>query len=149
MKILSIDPGSKYIGFAFFENKKLKDSGVIDCSKIHKDDKYLFIFQEIKSLILLKDVDMVLVEAMKHFRNAKVSRLLNEIVGVIKLATYTCGGCMDEVHPLTMKKYITGNGKASKEDVIDAIKKKFKIKMELGSDEADAIGLGWTHINGV
>jgi len=56
---------------------------------------------------------------------------------------------MDEVHPLTMKKYITGNGKASKEDVIDAIKKKFKIKMELGSDEADAIGLGWTHINGV
>lgn len=62
----------------------------------------------------------------------------NELRGVLKKVAHQIGARTLEVHPSSVKKFATGNGKATKEDMIRRAEAEFRVRNITG-DEADAI----------
>ena len=63
--------------------------------------------------------------------------------GVILLALATYGQKLQEVSPNSVKKIITGNGHATKEQVKYMVQNTLKVKLDkVGFDVYDALGLG-------
>lgn len=83
-------------------------------------------------------LDLVVYER-PHFRGYPATFLLVGLATRVEEWAYRKGFKCEAVHSATLKKHITGFGKAEKADVIAAVKKRFKIKGELGNDEADAL----------
>jgi len=150
MIIMAIDPASKKIGYAYFVDDRLIKYDSLDLSKdTDINSRYKKIYLDLSNRLLTLNPNVVVLEAQKHFLNAKTARVLNEVVGIIKICCLIeYGFCkLEEIHPKTMKKMVTGNGSASKEDVIKYIMKIYpiNIKDKITEDMADAIGLGYAY----
>ncbi len=95
------------------------------------------------------DLDYVVRE--KGFsRHAKVTQTLFKVVGVSDLVSFKNGKpFIDEQSPTTVKKYLTGNGRATKEQVENAIRKwlppsqKGMIFKTDDCSDAVAVGIAW------
>lgn len=84
-------------------------------------------------------VERPYVGCMRHSRSALV---LAQAVGVVKTAAYEAGidpASIVEVSPAQAKKALTGDGHASKADMVQAATACFGVTQE---DEAGAIGIG-------
>ncbi len=83
------------------------------------------------------------------FLPAKTSRrtpiALGELRGVARLCAAQEGAAVFFYPARKVKLTITGHGNACKSDVISWIEREFNIKVK-DDNEADAIGIGWTHI---
>lgn len=152
-RILAIDPGTREMGIAFLEEEKLIYHGVKSIKKRKSPHETL---KEGRKIILrlIKDFKpKVLVVEKAFFVNNRNASLLNvfvdEIVSIarrkkLKLLSYA---------PNTVKKYICGNGRASKTEVARVIVTKFpELRVYLTQDRAwkekyhqnmfDAVALG-------
>lgn len=65
---------------------------------------------------------------------------IGELGGVVKLTLFNRRIPYLIVPPSSLKLYVTGNGRAEKDEVMGVLKKWFKVKFKT-SDEADAFGL--------
>lgn len=151
-KILAIDPGTKEMGIAFFDNGELIYHGV----SVIKDGSPNEKLKEGKRIIqrLIKDFKPnILVVEKAFFGNNKTAAIMNvfvsEIISIgkrkeLKVISYA---------PTTVRKFICGDGRADKKALSEVIVSKFpKLKVYLTQDRAwkeryhqnmfDAVGLG-------
>ena len=157
MIVLSVDHGTRS-GYSIFRDGKYIESGIVTLDsvtslrKAHKE--FFLIFSMYKPDVLV--VEKVNVAGSK-FGGTNIVKLAQLQAIVLLLAdTFNCK--VIEVNPMSMKKVITGNGKAEKREVAECIakrwslnpnhicvpvyyKKKDGIKTYL-ADESDAIALG-------
>lgn len=157
MVILSVDHGTRS-GYSIFRDDKYIESGIVTLDsvtslrKAHKE--FFLIFSMYKPDVLV--VEKVNVAGSK-FGGTNIVKLAQLQAIVLLLAdTFNCK--VIEVNPMSMKKVITGNGKAEKREVAECIakrwslnpnhicvpvyyKKKDGVKTYL-ADESDAIALG-------
>ena len=157
MVILSVDHGTRS-GYSIFRDGKYIESGIVTLDsvtslrKAHKE--FFLIFSMYKPDVLV--VEKVNVAGSK-FGGTNIVKLAQLQAIVLLLAdTFNCK--VIEVNPMSMKKVITGNGKAEKREVAECIakrwglnpnhicvpvyyKKKDGVKTYL-ADESDAIALG-------
>ena len=157
MVVLSVDHGTRS-GYSIFRDGKYIESGIVTLDsvtslrKAHKE--FFLIFSMYKPDVLV--VEKVNVAGSK-FGGTNIVKLAQLQAIVLLLAdTFNCK--VIEVNPMSMKKVITGNGKAEKREVAECIakrwglnpnhicvpvyyKKKDGIKTYL-ADESDAIALG-------
>ena len=157
MVVLSVDHGARS-GYSIFRDGKYIESGIVTLDsvtslrKAHKE--FFLIFSMYKPDVLV--VEKVNVAGSK-FGGTNIVKLAQLQAIVLLLAdTFNCK--VIEVNPMSMKKVITGNGKAEKREVAECIakrwglnpnhicvpvyyKKKDGIKNYL-ADESDAIALG-------
>ena len=154
LKILAIDPGTREMGIAFFDNRKLLYHGV----EIFKDGKKIphEKLREARKVILrlIKDFKpRLLVTEKAFFANNKNAALLNVLVDEIKAIAKKKGLKFVCYAPSTVKKYICGNGHASKKEVARVVVAKYsELKVYLTQDRAwkekyhqnmfDAVALG-------
>jgi len=79
-------------------------------------------------------------------RSAKTIQTLHKVVGLSDLYAWAFGHrVFDEVHPITIKKIVTGSREADKEQVAKALPQ-YVGDLEYGSDdESDAVacGIAW------
>ena len=141
--ILGIDPGTTIMGYGILKVEKNKPElvamGVLHLSKF--DDHYLKlkrIFERVVSLIDQYHPDELAIEAPFFGKNVQSMLKLGRAQGVAMSAALSRDLPIVEYAPLKIKMSITGNGKASKEQVADMLKRILKIPDENMLPQLDA-----------
>lgn len=147
--ILSLDPGLEDTGWAVLEvgERKLilKDFGVIKTSSTNTvGERLKFIYDEVSNKILKYSVTQGAIEGMFFIGKIKTQALSLYAKGIILLAFENAGIKCWEINPVSVKKSVCGDGKASKEGLERVVKMMFGIKEKLYPDVSDAIAIGIT-----
>lgn len=150
MKILALDLSLKCTGYAILDTNKNEikviTSGVVETSPKNSTGERLRNIQcLIECLLSTHDIDVVVRE--KGFTRHNIAT--QQIFKVVGVTEYTCsryGFNVEEIAPTTIKKYIGGSGKASKEEVEAGLIKLVGERKYKTNDESDAVGVGCTYI---
>jgi len=149
MIVLGLDPGIDRLGWAIInETEKtieLVKYGLITTDKKASSSSRLGELA-LDLAILIKEYkpNLMCVEKLFFSVNAKTAMLIAEVRGVIKATGANAGLSIIEVHPMQLKKRLTGTGKAKKKEVQEAVSRIFEIKSDFKTDDvADAIGIGY------
>jgi len=115
IRILAIDPGTRYMGVAISEEDDLIYSTV----KVVKEKKmdYLMSLKKVERIIvsLIKDFDPHILVIEKNFYiQSKESSLLNHLIEKIKALARKNGLKVNSYTPTTVRRFICQNGKATK-----------------------------------
>ncbi|WP_181881736.1 crossover junction endodeoxyribonuclease RuvC [Helicobacter sp. MIT 14-3879] len=152
MNILGIDPGTKNCGYAIIKGEKNKlfllEAGLIKIKET-KLQYQIAEFNEGINLILKNFIiDSVAIEDIFFAYNPKSVIKLAQFRGAISFKIIQEIGNFYEYTPLQIKKSITGNGKADKNQVAFMVKKLLGITKEIKPlDITDAIAIAITHFN--
>ena len=141
--ILGIDPGTTIMGYGLIKviNNKpfLLAMGVLELNKF--DDHYLRlrrIFERITGLIDEFLPDELAIEAPFFGKNVQSMLKLGRAQGVAMAAALSRDIPIFEYAPLKIKMSITGNGRASKEQVADMLQRYLKIPQSAMLPQLDA-----------
>jgi len=157
MLILGIDPGTATTGFGLVnlngQGNEVVEWGLIETDKkLLKERRLDFIFEETLRLINKHKPDVFVFEKVFFANNAKTAIAVGQAQGVMLLAASKAKVRVEEYAPGTIKKMITGNGRANKKDVQAAIRKilgnrvKSKAHKRTHFDNAaDALAIALTH----
>jgi crossover junction endodeoxyribonuclease RuvC len=154
MKILGIDPGLRVCGYALFEvnrqDEKLLEAGVIrNSSKAELPERLNKISEDFTELLEAICPDTVAVEKLySHYKHPRTAILMGHARGVI---LQKCGEKDIRVQSFSatrIKKSVTGNGRASKEQIQRAIQTTLGLsETPEPNDVADAISAALCCIN--
>ena len=150
MTILGIDPGTRNMGYALIllENNKISliQAGLI---KMKAEDLQFQIPQMVEGFdTIFKNykIDEVAMEDIFYAHNPKTTIKLAQFRGAIMLKLLQEFGQFSEYTALQVKKALTGNGKAQKEQVAFMVKRLLGIKKEIKPlDITDAMAVAITH----
>mgnify|MGYP001618373696 FL=1 len=143
MKILGIDPGTSLIGWGVVEDLKAVDFGVCRTqSNIHNRDRVADVYDFFAKLIKKHRPDVVALETLFFFKNAKTVMHVSEVRGVLLLVAAHHGVEVREFTPLQVKQAISGYGRADKAQVQSMVKLVLGLKETPKPDDvADALAL--------
>lgn len=151
--ILGIDPGTNIMGYGVIKvcgNKaEMVSMGVIDLRKV--SDVYMKlgrIFERVTGIINEYLPDEMAIEAPFFGKNVQSMLKLGRAQGVAIAAAIHHGVPIHEYAPLKIKMAITGQGKASKEQVAGMLQKMLHIpddQMGDFMDATDALGAAYCH----
>jgi crossover junction endodeoxyribonuclease RuvC len=133
MIILGIDPGTATTGYGVIscDGKKIcaVDWGWISTSKDDgKEKRLISTFQQTRAVIKKHKPDIVSIERLFFFINAKTAMSVAESGGVIRLAAALEKVPFNEYAPLAIKLEVTGTGKADKKMVKTAVRKLLNVR---------------------
>lgn len=157
MKILGIDPGTATTGYGVLNWDKnstysLYKFGWIETNKDSCPAERLgLIYHELVSILKQSKPNVLVMEKVFFFANAKTVIRVSQAQGVILLAAQHCKVPVHELAPLEVKKIITGNGWAKKEEIKKAVKSLLRIrtpkkKKTHFDDVADALAIAICYI---
>ncbi|MGC9069865.1 MAG: crossover junction endodeoxyribonuclease RuvC [Elusimicrobiales bacterium] len=146
-RFLSVDPGLEDTGWAVIESNgkgiRVKGFGLIKTkNNTLVQSRLSKIYDEISKIIENYSITQGAIEGMFFSNKIKAQTLSLYAKGVIMLAFEKHCICCSEYNPVTVKKMITGNGKANKSYVKRVIKAMFSINEKLYHDVSDAIAIG-------
>ena len=150
--ILGVDPGSNVLGYAFLQvigkkKPKLITMGVLDMHKLETHShKLAHIFIEVQKLVKLYEPTQAAIEAPFYGKDAQAMLKLGRAMGVAMVAVSQTGLEVEEYSPRSIKKAVTGNGDASKEQVLRMLPHVIEGKVEPKFlDASDAVGVAFCH----
>ncbi len=150
MTILGIDPGSINCGYAILEKNKNKtvllEAGIIKIKAKNLQEQIMELVEGFDLIIKDKKIDEVVIEDIFYAYNPKTVIKLAQFRGALSLKVLQEIGNFSEYTPLQVKKAVTGNGKAKKEQVAFMVKRILGITQEIKPmDITDAIAVALTH----
>ena len=150
MIILGIDPGTINCGYAIIEKTKSKtillEAGLIKIKEKNLQHQIVELVEGLDMILKDKTVDEVAIEDIFYAYNPKTFIKLAQFRGALSLKILQEIGNFSEYTPLQVKKAVTGNGKAKKEQVAFMVKRILKITKEIKPlDITDAIAVALTH----
>ena len=152
MRIIGIDPGLARVGYGIIEvkneKKLLLDCGVIETNKKKKEEYRLYeIFNDLNELVNNWNPDIAAVEKFFFYRSSTTISVV-QARGVIMMVLASNNIPASEYSPAQIKLNIAGSGKASKNQVLDAVMYDLKLeKPPKPDDSADALAIALTKIN--
>jgi crossover junction endodeoxyribonuclease RuvC len=150
MKIIGIDPGFGRVGFGIIEKTtkyKHISSGIIST----KNQENLYnrlneIENDLNHILKTHKPDIAIIEKIYFSNNTKTAMQVAEARGVICNLINKHGITIKEVTPTQIKSILTGNGKATKEQVEKMVKIHLKIKeIDAIDDAIDALAAAITY----
>jgi len=147
---MGIDPGSYATGFAFLSLSGSKvavlDYGVI---RPKKDAELIFrighIIEELENLIEKYKPIAFCMEKAFFAKNANSALILGHIRGAVMSLGFKYDLVFSEKSPREIKKAVTGNGAASKEQVANMMGRLLSIQTQnTALDASDALAVAWT-----
>ena len=150
MKILGIDPGTRNCGYAIVQKSgnsvKLIEAGLIKIKTKILQEQIVEMTEGFDLIFGKHEIDEVSIEDMFYAFNPKTVIKLAQFRGAISLKVLQKFGNFAEYTPLQVKKAVTGNGKATKEQVAFMVKRLLGVKKEIKPlDITDAIAIALTH----
>ena len=163
MIILGIDPGTATTGFGCIEvtdvsamtgeGLKVIEWGLIETDKsLLKEERLEIIYEKTLKLIEKFSPHAFIFEKVFFSNNAKTVIAVGQAQGVMLLAARKLNIFVAEYAPGTIKKMITGSGRANKKEVQEHVKRILgsKVKSEKGKkthfdNAADALAIAMTH----
>ena len=152
-RILGIDPGSRVIGFAVMEGKKIvprspRDWAVVDIGVVRMStnlsmlDRICEIHDTFYDLVQELQPTLVGIEKAFHGINAASALKLSEARGAIISAVGRHKISIKEITPAEVKRIVAGNGAATKEQVYQALQVIMGFnKGRLPLDASDALAI--------
>jgi crossover junction endodeoxyribonuclease RuvC len=128
MRILGIDPGTATTGFGLIEvNGKslmVKEWGLIETDKgALPGDRLVNINEQFTKLLKDLSPDIISIEKLFFATNAKTAMSVGQAIGIIIYTAAKAGIKIVEYAPGTVKKQITGSGRADKKMIQKAVRK--------------------------
>lgn len=150
MIILGIDPGTINCGYAIIKKEKntlvLVEAGLIKMKERILQYQIVELCEGLDIIFENHKIDQVAIEDIFFAFNPKTVLKLAQFRGALSLKILQVFGNFHEYTPLQVKKAVTGNGKAAKEQVAFMVKKILGIKKEIKPlDITDAIAIALTH----
>lgn len=134
MKILGIDPGLKETGFGIIdENRNLISRGII------KGKNFLEQIKKFEKVINKDKIDFVFLEDVFSYKNPRMSLKLGEIRGALIYFFESKGIKVINLQSSKIKRILTGNGRAKKEQIKFMVKSFLRIKENISEHESDAL----------
>ena len=154
MNIVGIDPGSRNLGYCIINwdgNKfSLVEAGLLKIKSKELQEQIIELVEGIDVILKAHKVDEVAIEDIFFAYNPKSVLKLAQFRGALSLKILQEIGYFYEYTPLQVKKAVTGNGKADKEQVAFMVKRLFGSKKEIKPlDITDAMAIALTHLQRV
>ncbi|MBK9336028.1 MAG: crossover junction endodeoxyribonuclease RuvC [Lewinellaceae bacterium] len=157
-RILGIDPGTNVLGFSIIIADKnsieVVEIGVVTFAHVGDDHtvKLRYIFEQVQDLIRQHQPTEMAIEAPFYGKNVQSMLKLGRAQGVAIAAGMVNGVAITEYMPKKIKRAITGNGNASKEQVAgmleNILKRKFQEKYFDATDALAAAVCHWFQASG-
>lgn len=150
MRIIGIDPGSRYTGYGIIEQKG-QDLRHIASGRINATagdtfyDRLEIIYQGLEKLLDEFPVESAAVETIFTARNVRSTIQLGQARGVALLALRHYKLPIHEYAPSLIKKNVTGGGRASKDQVAQMVKMRLNLRTNLSEDASDALAVALCH----
>lgn len=150
MKILGIDPGTRFCGYAIIEVNKHKkiliEAGLIKIKSTSLQYQITELCEGFDLIFSQHSFDHVVIEDIFFAYNPKTVLKLAQFRGALSLKILQIHGEFAEYTPLQIKKTVTGKAKATKEQVAFMVKKILGISKDIKPlDITDAIAIALTH----
>ncbi len=152
MRILGIDPGSVVTGIGIVDLKNDSEVKLVCYDAISLNPKSEItarlknIYDNCVKIIKKYKPDELAIETAFYGKNIQSTLKLGQARGVVIIAALNMGLTISEYSPREIKKSVTGNGSASKEQVQFMIKKILKIKVNPDFiDSSDALAVALCH----
>ena len=154
MNILGIDPGSRNLGYCIlhWDGKKfsLVEAGLLKMKEKDLQTQMVELVEGIDVILKFHTIDEVAIEDIFFAYNPKSVIKLAQFRGALCLKILQEIGFFHEYTALQVKKAVTGNGKATKEQVAFMVKRLLGIKKEIKPlDITDAMAIALTHLQRV
>ncbi len=149
--ILGIDPGSRRTGYAVLKqcgnSFEALDLGVLRAEQFDDHARRLnYLYQEIDALIAKFNPDLCAIETPVYGKDPLAMLKLGRAQAACILAVTSNGLPVSEYYPKAVKKSITGNGNAAKEQVAYMLGKLLNLDAtSLSNDATDALAVAWCH----
>jgi crossover junction endodeoxyribonuclease RuvC len=148
MRILGIDPGLQLCGYAVVETDRITER-LLEAGTFRTDNNQPLenrlnsLCRDSQSLLENFRPDIIAVEQLySHYAHPKTAILMGHARGVILQKAAETGISVRSFSPTRIKKSITGNGRASKQQVQRAIQSLLALKdLPEPDDVADAIAV--------
>lgn len=153
MILLGIDPGSRICGYGVIETEKQRIRSIcFDVIKLSSEtplsERIKIIYERISQVIQEIKPDKVGIETIFYGKNIQSAFTLGHIRGAILLSVAQNNLEVIEISPREVKKAVTGNGNASKQQVQFMLPKLLGVKIEkLPEDAADALAVAYSIYN--
>lgn len=159
-RLLAIDPGTKYLGVAIFEGKELIYYATKTIPKLKTPRKTLRAGGKIIQRLIHDFKPKIMIVEKTFFPQSANSALLNTFTNRIQIVGKRKGLTVHTYAANTVRKYVCGNGSASKDEVAKVLISYYpELKAFLTSDkrwkelfhrnmfDAVALGLFYLHSN--
>ncbi len=157
MLVLGIDPGSRITGYGLIKventTSEMVDFGVIDLSKEAEHNLRLKqIYESIGRIIQRHAPDQCALEMPVYGKNPQSMLKLGRAQAAAMLAALNAGLTVAQYTPKEVKKSVTGNGNAAKEQVWFMVRRMLSIDdshpaLKLDASDALAVSLCHAHRN--
>lgn len=151
-RILGIDPGTNVLGFALIDADKkaiqVLEIGVVTFKHISDEhtEKLKYIFEQVQDLIRQYKPSEMAIEAPFFGKNVQSMLKLGRAQGVAIAAGMVNNLSITEYMPKKIKRAVTGNGNASKEQVAGMLESILRTKFtEKYFDATDALATALCH----
>ncbi len=152
LRILGVDPGTATVGFGVIDKRsgdryRYVASGIISTSKLLPAAERLTIIRtDLLTLLNEYQPEVVAVEAIFFFKNAKTLVPVSQARGVILEAASSIGCQTAEYTPMQVKMCVTGHGRADKKFVQQAVASLLMLDEIIKPDDAsDALAIAVCH----
>ncbi len=148
--VLGFDPGIDRLGWgivsgtSFNEHSCLAYGLITTNKKASMEERLLETYRDIETLINKYKPTAIYTEKLFFARNVTTAFIVSEVKGIIKVISQKNRLPHAEIHPGTLKKRITGNGKAKKNQIRFMVQKIFGFdEMPSPDDVADGIAIAY------
>ena len=147
MRILGLDPGSRFTGYGVLERQgrrlKAVDMGRIALpAKAPLPSRLLKLSQEVARLIAQHEPDFAVLESLYHGVNPRSLIVLAQARGCLLTTLASNGLEICEYAPAEIKTAVTGNGRADKEQVARMVRLVLGLgEQKLSPDASDALAV--------
>jgi crossover junction endodeoxyribonuclease RuvC len=149
MRILGIDPGSRFTGYGVIEVKGndavCVSHGVIKTGGGEFPKRLGIIFSGLCDVINEQQPDQVAVETVFVSKNPNSALKLGQARGAAVCAAISQGLMVAEYSPRSVKQAIVGRGSADKLQVSHMVGVLLRLKETLAEDAADALAVALCH----
>lgn len=145
--ILGVDPGSRHTGLAVLKGRDILYVDVLHTAKFDDHaDRISEIYTTVQAVIRRWGATACAIETPVYGKDPLALLKLGRAQAAAILAAINLQIPVTEYYPKAVKKSITGNGNASKEQVARMIEAVMKIDIsDLPKDATDALAVAWCH----
>jgi crossover junction endodeoxyribonuclease RuvC len=152
MKVLGIDPGSRFLGYGVVEQNagKLRHlgHGVVKTSSTESlEQRLVQIFDELSFVIQAYKPDAVAVEGVFTFKNVRSALVLGQARGVALLVSARSGLSVSEYSPAKVKRAVGAGGASDKASVARMVRTLLHLPELERHDAYDALAVAICHCN--
>jgi crossover junction endodeoxyribonuclease RuvC len=151
MRVLGIDPGSRFCGYAVIEGD-VRRARYIECGvlgvppRLSMEERLGEIARDLESVIRDLRPGAVAVEDIFHGCNVRSALALAHARGTVYAVAGLAGLRVHSYAPAVVKKTVAGHGRASKEQVARMVQAQVGLRTLPRADATDALAVALAHV---